>query len=108
MYTFATESGKKKVKRDGKVVSACLIRDLLGSILNTSLERKIGMGEVLSYPLTSIPLSLSHVDGSIHKTSKSETLNHLESKVISAEPKRMDVTIVGAIFFLYLHPNLHL
>ena len=108
MYTFARESEKQKVKKDEKVVSACLIRDLFGIILNISLDRKIDMEEALSDPLTSIPLSLSHVDGSIHKTSKSETLNHLESKVISAEPKRMDVTIVGAIFFLYLHPNLHL
>ena len=38
--TVATESGKKKVNKDGKVISACLIRDLLGSILNISLERK--------------------------------------------------------------------
>ena len=78
MYTFATEPGKKKVLKNGKVVSACLIRDLFGSILNISLEKKIDMGEVLSYPLTSIPLSLSHADGSIHKTPKSAILIHLE------------------------------
>ena len=106
MYTFATESGKKKVKKEGKVVSTCLIRDLFGSILNISLETKTDVGEVLSYPLTSFPLSLSHVDGNIHKTPKSAILSHLESKIISTEPKRKDVTIVDAIFFLHL--NLHL
>ena len=76
--TFARESGKKKVKKDGRVVSACWVRDLFGSILNISLERKIDMGEVLSYPLTSIHFSLSHADGSIHKTPKSAILNHLK------------------------------
>ena len=49
---------------------------------------------LLSYPLTSIPLSLSHVDGSIHKTPKSAILNHLESKIVSTQPKGVDVTIV--------------
>ena len=66
------------------------------------------MGKVLSYPLTSIPLSLFHVNGSIHKSPKSAILNHLESKIISAETKRVDVTIVDAISFLHLHLNLHL
>ena len=108
MYTFATESGRKKVKKEGKVVSACLIRDLFGSILNISLERKTDMGEVLSYPLTSFPLSLSHVDGSMHKTPKSAILSHLELKIISTEPKRVDVTIVDAMFILHLHLNLPL
>ena len=71
--------GRKNLKKDGKVVSACLIRDLFGNILNISLERKIDMEEVLSYPLTSIPLSLSHVDAKKrHKTPKSAILNHLE------------------------------
>ena len=58
------------------------------------------MGEVLSYRLTSIPLSLSHADGSIRKTPKSAILDHLESKIISTEPKRVAVTTVDAIFFL--------
>ena len=80
-----------------------MIRYFFGSILNISLERKIDIGELLSYPLTSIPLSLSHVDRSIHKTPKSVILNYLESKIISTEPKRVDVTTVNA-----LHLNLPL
>ena len=30
LYTFGTESGKKKVKKDRKVVSACLVKDFFG------------------------------------------------------------------------------
>ena len=69
IHSFATEGGTKNIKvGDGKTISACLIRDLFGSILFLSLERKADMAEVLSYPLTPVPLSLSHVDGAMLKT----------------------------------------
>ena len=66
------------------------------------------MGEVLSYPLTFVPLSLCHVDGSIHKSPKSAVLNYLESKIASNQPDRIDVTIIDAMFFLHLYSNLPL
>ena len=34
-----TECGKHKINKDGKTVSACLMRDLFGSVLHLSLER---------------------------------------------------------------------
>ena len=64
-----------------KIISACLIRDLLGSILFLSLERKVDMAEVLSYPLTPVPLSLCHVDDTMLKTKKSTLNSALEIKV---------------------------
>ena len=52
-HTFATEGGKKKVLgTDGEIVTACLLRDLFGSILYLSLQRKVDMQEVLRYSLT--------------------------------------------------------
>ena len=69
IHSFATEGGTKNIKvGDGKTISACLIRDLFGSILFLSLERKVDMAQVLSYPLTLWSLSLSHVDGTMLKT----------------------------------------
>ena len=62
VYTFASEVGKRKLQgSDGKVVAACLVRDLFGSILYHSLKQEIDMAEVLKYPLTPVPLSLSTV-----------------------------------------------
>ena len=71
-YIFATELVKKKVEiSNGKVSVVCFVRDLFDSLLCLSLERQIDMNEVLSYPLTPAPLSLSHVHGSMQNTPKS-------------------------------------
>ena len=71
IHSFATEGGTKNIKvGDCKIISACLIRDLFSSILFLSLERKVDMAEVLSYPLTPVPLSLNRVDDTMLKTKK--------------------------------------
>ena len=50
--TFATDGQKRKVAaKNDKVVAACLIRDLFGSLLYHSLENKIDIAEVLKFPL---------------------------------------------------------
>ena len=100
IHSFATEGGTKNIKvGDGKTISACLIRDLFGSILFLSLERKADMAEVLSYPLTPVPLSLSHVDGTMLKTKKSTLTSALEMKVITRPPDIVNETVIDASFF---------
>ena len=107
LHIFATEGGKKKVtSTDGKIVTACLLRDLLGSILYLSLQRKVDMREVLRYPLTPVPLSLCHIDGSMQKSPKSMLLKFLDSKIVSRSPTSINVTIIDVMFFLHLHNNL--
>ena len=107
IHSFATEGGTKNIKvGDGKTISACLIRDLFSSILFLSLERKADMAEVLSYPLTPVPLSLSHVDGTVLKTKKSTLTSTLEIKVITRPPDIVHETVIDASFFLYLQYNL--
>ena len=64
------------------------------------------MGEVLKYPLTPVPLSLCHVDGSMHKSPKAALMKHLETKVVSQPSLSIDVTIIDAMFFLHLYQNL--
>ena len=79
IYAFATEAGPKNIKvGDGKIISACLIRVLFGSVLFLLLEPKVDMVEVMPYPLTPAPLSLSHVDGTMLKTKKSTLTSALE------------------------------
>ena len=107
LYTFATELRKKKVQTsDGKVLAAYFVRDLFGSLLCLSLERQIDMNEVLPYPLTPVPFSLSHVNGSMQKTPKSKLMKYLESLATTDPPKTVDVSIIDVMFFLRLHPNL--
>ena len=69
IISFTTEIGKQKITASNrKVLSACLMRNLLGSILYISLQRKVDMAQELKYPLTLVPLSLSHVDGTMLST----------------------------------------
>ena len=71
LHICAIKLGKKKVqKSDGKILAACFVRNLFGSLLCLSLKRQMDMNEVLSYPLTLVHLSLSHVDGSMNNTPK--------------------------------------
>ena len=107
IYSFATEAGTKNIKvGDGKNISACLVRDLFGSILFLSLECKVDMAEVLSYPLTPVSLSLSLVDGAMLKTKKSTLTSALEMKVTKRPPDIVHETAINASFFLYLQYNL--
>ena len=47
-----------------------------------------GMAEVLTFPLTPVPLALSHADGTMQKTPK---LKHFESKIESTSPTTIDL-----------------
>ena len=83
--TFVTQAGKHEIQgTDGKVVAACFIQHLFGALLCHSLERKVNMSFILTYPLTPVPLSLCHVDGTMLSTQKSSLLKNLEEKVVTS------------------------
>ena len=104
---ICNRSWKKSVKtKDGKVLAACFVRDLFGSLLTLSMEKKINMDEVMTYPLTPVPLSLCHVDGTMVKSLKSALLHHLESKVLTSDPSSVYITIIHVTCFMHLHINL--
>ena len=104
ILNFGNESVSFSLRgANNKLIAVEMVRDLFGSILFLALQRKIDMAEVLSFPLTPTPLSLSHVDGTMLKTQKSSKLmEELESRVFSGKPNHVDVTIIDAMFFLHL------
>ena len=106
-HCFVVANAAKSLSKDGKVVAAFSVRDLFGSLLYHSLEKKVDISEVLKYPLTPVPLSICHVDGSMQKTPKSALLKYLiETKVTSQPPRSVNVAIIDASFFLHLYSNL--
>ena len=57
------------------------------------------MAEVLSYPLTSVPLSLSHVDGTMLKANKNKLYKVLKPKTRCEIPV-VDEKVIDASFSL--------
>ncbi|GFX11449.1 hypothetical protein TNCV_2818831 [Trichonephila clavipes] len=55
-------------------------RDLFGRLLGISMTNKVDIEKVLGFPLTPIPTSMCHADGSICKTDKAQLIKVLEKK----------------------------
>ena len=107
ILNFANEGASYSLRgANNKLMAVEMVRDLFGSILFLALQRKIDMAEVLSFPLTPTPLSLSHADGTMLKTQKSKLMEELESRIFSEKPNHVDVIIIDAMFFLHLWKDL--
>ena len=76
-------------------------RDLFGRLLGIAVDQKLDLGQVFRFPLTPMPLSLCHVDGSIHKTDKSAPLKSLKSQIKSCEPSNVSLIIIDGFFVLH-------
>ena len=65
---FASEAGSYKVSSKNKsLLTVSVTRDLFGSILYHALEAAVDMEQILRYPLAPVPLSISHVSGTMQK-----------------------------------------
>ena len=64
------------------------------------------MAEVLPFPLTPTPLSLSHADGPMLKTQKSRSMEELEPRIFNEKTNHADVSIIDATNTLHLWKNL--
>ena len=96
---------KKKIKIGGKIQEVKIQKDLFGRMLGISLDYKIDFAKILSYPITSVPLSMCHLDGTICKTDKSALLKGLEKEVEHEEPPRIDVVLIDGFFLLHTMKN---
>jgi hypothetical protein len=106
---FASAAVKTKVQTKQKVQEVTGTRDLFGRLLLISTMAKIDLKKVFEFPLTPVPLSLSHTDGSLNTTDKSKLMHKLESmQTDHAVPERADVIIVDATFLLHTQQNVPL
>ncbi|KAJ8685331.1 hypothetical protein QAD02_021124 [Eretmocerus hayati] len=65
---------KKKITAQGKVHEIRMQRDCFGRLLAISQDNETDIEKCLCYPITPVPVSLCHMDGSILKTCKSALL----------------------------------
>ncbi|CAH1154920.1 unnamed protein product [Phaedon cochleariae] len=99
---FASVVKKRKIGIGGKVTEVKFQKDLFGRLLAISLEKKIDLTKVLTYPLTPVPLSMCQIEGIIHKTDKSALTATLESKVQDhGAPQFIDVKVVDGFFLFH-------
>ena len=56
------------------------------------------MAEVLTYPVTPIPLSLCHIDGKMSKTTKSTLTKDLEKSSVLNSPEMVGVVMLRECF----------
>ena len=99
---FATTAVQTRVKTSSmKLVELQGTRDLFGRLLFLSTVQSIDLEKVFQYPLTLVPLSLCHIDGTPNKTDKAKLLHKLEKTVHSEPPNSIDTVIIDAMFFLH-------
>ena len=74
-------------------------RTLFGKLLCVALEKEIDVKEILRYPLTPVPLSLCHFDGTL-RTTEIKLLKHPDELIVSLAPPYIDCYIIdGNISF---------
>ena len=103
LMNFASVGVKVKKTIAGKTIVLKMERNLFSQMLALSLKHNISIDLILSYPLTPIPLTLGQLDGSMNKTQKSVLYDILDAREKIQPPRRIDVLLVDAFFFLHLH-----
>ncbi|CAG9814704.1 unnamed protein product [Phaedon cochleariae] len=104
IFNFASIATKKKVKVGNKVQEVRMQRDTFGRLLALAMnpDYEVDLAKALSYPLTPLPMSLCHFDGTICKTNKSSLMNLLEAEVESEGPPYVDVVLLDGFFILHM------
>ncbi len=101
LKNFSSDAMKVKTSaKDNKIKELQGTRDLFGRLLYLAVTNNINLEIVFGYPLTPVPLSLAHIDGSINKTDKSKLMHTLENEISSSSPESQSACAVDAMFFI--------
>ncbi|GFY67179.1 hypothetical protein TNIN_145811 [Trichonephila inaurata madagascariensis] len=96
---------KRKTKIGAKLLEVRVQKDLFGRILGISIDRKIDMAKIFTYPITPVSLSLCHFDGGICKTQKFILMKCLEKDVEHNPPSHIDIVEIDGFFLLHTMKN---
>ena len=100
LNTFQNEEVKPKKTGDNKLSELKMERNLYGRLICIAIENSIDLSVILTYPITPVPLSMYHIDGSIASTQKSKLMTHLEKRVQSLKPLYVDCSVLNGMFYL--------
>lgn len=107
LENFSVDYVNKKIKTKvgGKVQEVRIQRDLFGRMLSISIDHKVDMSKILSYPIAPMPLSMCHFEGGICKTQKSVLMKCLEKGILHNPPAHIDILIIDVFFLLHTMKN---
>ena len=80
VLNFASENVKASRNFSKRVEAAEGVRDIFGRIIAAKSSNNLDLRHLLSFPITEVPLSLSHSDGTPLKTEKAALTKFLETK----------------------------
>lgn len=103
ILNFTSCTKKVKAKINNKVQEVRMQRNFFGRMLGVAMEQTVDIEKLFSYPMTPIPLSLCHLDGSICSTAKSAMQGILRND--STLPAHVDVVLVDGFFILHSLQN---
>lgn len=105
IHNFSSENIKSK-KSSGKTIDeASVERNVLAQLLCQSMNRKMNLLDAFSYPLTIVPLSLAHMDGTIISNSRKGELTslliaHSQIETRASKPEKFDVEVIDGFHYL--------
>lgn len=106
MNNFSVDYEKKKVTKVGEKLQELRIqRDVFGRIIGISIDHKVDIAKIFSYPITPVPLSMCHLDGGICKTQKSILMKCLENGVEHDPPSHIDIILIDGFYLLHSMKN---
>ena len=105
LKTFVDQGAKNKRSHDAVIRQLRCTRDMLGWIAVIATKKTVDLEFLLTYPLTSVPLSLCRTDGTMVHTDKSALFSMLEEKVQEhGIPKEIHSHLIDGNFLLYCLP----
>lgn len=108
LKTFVDQGARNRRSPNPVVKELRCTRNMFGRIAVIAAKRTVDLEFLLTYPLTSVPLSICRPDGTMAHTDKSALFSLLEEKVEEhGNPKKVSSHLIDGNFLLHcLPPNL--